>query len=54
MNPKKCKKDAKTKNLMGMDSGNEVGIILDLDENTVCTSMYMEVNITIYHHKEEK
>jgi hypothetical protein len=54
MNPNNCKKDAKKKKLMGMDSENEVERILDLDENIVCTSMYMEVNLTIFHHKEDK
>jgi hypothetical protein len=39
MNSKKCKKDAKKKNMIGMDLGNLVESILDVDENIVFTSM---------------
>jgi hypothetical protein len=54
LNPKNHKKDAKKKNLLGKDSGNQVERNLDVDENIVCTSVQKEVNLSSLHHKEEK
>jgi len=54
LNPKNCKKNAKKKNLLGMDLGNLVERSLNVDENIVCTLVRKEVNLSILHHKEEK
>jgi hypothetical protein len=39
LNPKNHKKDAKKKNMLAMDSSNQVERNLDVDENIVCTTM---------------
>jgi hypothetical protein len=54
LNPKNHKRDAKNKNMLGMDSGNKVEKILDVDENIFFTSMKKEVNLSILHQKEDK
>jgi hypothetical protein len=54
MNPKNHKKDAKKKNLLAMDSSNQVERNSDVDENISCTSVQKEVNLSSLHHKEEK
>jgi hypothetical protein len=54
LNPKNCKKDAKKKNLLATDSSNQVEINSDKDKKIDCTSMQKEVNLSSFHHKEEK
>jgi hypothetical protein len=39
LNPKNHQKDAKNKNLLAMDSSNQVERILDMDENIAYTSV---------------
>jgi hypothetical protein len=54
LNPKNCKKEGKKKNLLTKDSNNQIEIILDVDDNILCTSVQKEVNLSILHHHEEK
>ena len=54
LNPKKHKKDAKKKNMLAMDSIDQVKSSYDIDENIVCTIMKKEVNLSSLHPKEEK
>lgn len=54
MCPKNRKKDAMKKNLLATYSSNKVERISNVDENTTYTLMYKEVNLSIFHHKEEK
>jgi hypothetical protein len=53
MNSKSCKKDAK-KNLLAMDSSNEVESNSDVDAKIVCTTVQKEVNLSSLHNKEEE
>jgi hypothetical protein len=52
--PKNHKKDAKKKNLLAMDSSNQVERNSDVDENIFYTSVQKEVNLSSLHHQEEK
>jgi hypothetical protein len=54
LNPKKCQKDAKKKNLLGMDSSNQVESNLDANEKIVYTLVQKEVNLSSLHRNEEK
>jgi hypothetical protein len=52
--PKKCKKDAKKKNLLATDSRNQVESSPNVDENIAYSSVQKEVNFSSLHQKEEK
>ena len=54
LNPKNHKKDEKKKNLLTKDSNNQIEIILDVDDNILCTSVQKEVNLSILHHQKDK
>jgi hypothetical protein len=54
LDPKNPKKDRNKNNLLSIDSGNQVEIISDADENIVYTYVQKEVNLNILHHQEEK
>lgn len=45
LNLKNKKKDNKKNNLMGIDSRNQVEISSDVDDNSIFTSFYKEVNL---------
>ena len=47
-------KDGKKKNLLATYSRNHIKSISDVDENIFYTSMQKEVNLSIFHHWEEK
>ena len=52
-NSKNKKKDTKKKNLIAIDSNNQVEIKQDVDENISCTSVKKKVNLSILQHQEE-
>jgi hypothetical protein len=54
MNPKNKKKDGKKKNLVATYSSNHVESSSDVDEKIVYTSVQKEVNLSSFHHQEEK
>ena len=54
LNLKNHKKDGNKKNLLAIDSRNQVESSSDVDENSVCTSVQKEVNLSSLHHQEEK
>jgi hypothetical protein len=54
LNHKKPKKNVKKKKLMATDSSNRVKSILHVYENNAFTSVHKEVNLSSFHHKEEK
>jgi hypothetical protein len=54
LNLKNRKKDAKKKNLLAMDSSNQVESNSDVDEKIVCTSVQKEVNLSNLRHRKEK
>jgi hypothetical protein len=47
-NPNNCKKDEQ-KNMLSLDSSNQVEISFDVDENIVYTLMHKKVNLIILH-----
>jgi hypothetical protein len=54
LNPKNCKKDTKKKNLLATYSNNPVESSSNVDDNIANTSMQEEVNLSSFHHIEEK
>jgi hypothetical protein len=50
----KCKNDGKKKNMLLVDSGNQVENNVDVDEKIVRTTMQKEVNLSSFHTKKEK
>jgi hypothetical protein len=54
LNSKNLKKDVEKKNLLAMDSSNQVDSSSDIDENIVCTTVQEEMTLSSLHHKEEK
>eukprot|EP00253_Pinus_taeda_P034565 PITA_34565 len=54
LNSKNKKKDNKKKNLMAIDSSNQVERSPDVDEKIVCTSVKKEVNLSSLQQQEEK
>jgi hypothetical protein len=51
LNPKKCKKDEKEKNLLAIDSINQVESSSDVDENIVYKFVQKEVNLSSLHYQ---
>ena len=54
LNPMNCKKDAKKKNLLAMDSSQRLEKKSNVDESIVYTFLKIEVDLNTLHHKEEK
>jgi hypothetical protein len=54
MNLKNCKKEGNKNNLLAIDSGNQVEIRSDVDENIFYTFVKKEVNLSSLRHQEEK
>ena len=54
MNPKNHNKDAKKKNLLAMDSSNQVERNSYVVENVSWTLVHKEVNMNNLHRNEEK
>ena len=54
LNPKNCKKDENNKNMLAMDSSNQVERNLNVEKHILCTTVQMEVNLNSLYPQEEK
>lgn len=54
LNSNNHKKDAKKKNMLTKDLGNELERNLDVDEKIVCTIVQKGMNLNILYHNEDK
>lgn len=52
LNPNSCKKDSKNKNILTMESSNEIYNNLDLDDNISKNSVQKELNVSILYCEE--